>query len=183
MANRAVLRAFDLWHTHFSSSVRAGKRVSAILPEPALPRPRPLDEVGHALRDALLFLARLSHLVQHLSARPADARPLQSDATALALRRREPAHLLARAVRQLVARATGHLLRAHRLLDPLSAHRLLCALAYRREVFALRAAGDHQHLLRSQWTAVLVAAAARSEEHTSELQSRQYLVCRLLLEK
>src|SRR3712207_8531420 len=27
------------------------------------------------------------------------------------------------------------------------------------------------------------AAEARSEEHTSELQSRQYLVCRLLLEK
>src|SRR3712207_7343016 len=26
-------------------------------------------------------------------------------------------------------------------------------------------------------------ASARSEEHTSELQSRQYLVCRLLLEK
>src|SRR3712207_8113447 len=31
--------------------------------------------------------------------------------------------------------------------------------------------------------AVLVAPATRSEEHTSELQSRQYLVCRLLLEK
>src|SRR3712207_8791270 len=29
----------------------------------------------------------------------------------------------------------------------------------------------------------LAAAQARSEEHTSELQSRQYLVCRLLLEK
>src|SRR3712207_7760801 len=29
----------------------------------------------------------------------------------------------------------------------------------------------------------LDAAAGRSEEHTSELQSRQYLVCRLLLEK
>src|SRR3712207_8011310 len=29
----------------------------------------------------------------------------------------------------------------------------------------------------------LVGAEARSEEHTSELQSRQYLVCRLLLEK
>src|SRR3712207_7011892 len=29
----------------------------------------------------------------------------------------------------------------------------------------------------------LVALAVRSEEHTSELQSRQYLVCRLLLEK
>src|SRR3712207_7389067 len=27
------------------------------------------------------------------------------------------------------------------------------------------------------------ATAERSEEHTSELQSRQYLVCRLLLEK
>src|SRR3712207_8197175 len=31
---------------------------------------------------------------------------------------------------------------------------------------------DHEH-----------GAACRSEEHTSELQSRQYLVCRLLLEK
>src|SRR3712207_6905015 len=28
-----------------------------------------------------------------------------------------------------------------------------------------------------------VGVVARSEEHTSELQSRQYLVCRLLLEK
>src|SRR5258707_5563369 len=28
-----------------------------------------------------------------------------------------------------------------------------------------------------------VEGSARSEEHTSELQSRQYLVCRLLLEK
>src|SRR3712207_7964655 len=31
--------------------------------------------------------------------------------------------------------------------------------------------------------AVHVEDFARSEEHTSELQSRQYLVCRLLLEK
>src|SRR3712207_9012192 len=29
----------------------------------------------------------------------------------------------------------------------------------------------------------LLSVRARSEEHTSELQSRQYLVCRLLLEK
>src|SRR3712207_7202379 len=29
----------------------------------------------------------------------------------------------------------------------------------------------------------MVEAGKRSEEHTSELQSRQYLVCRLLLEK
>src|SRR3712207_8807640 len=28
-----------------------------------------------------------------------------------------------------------------------------------------------------------ITSAKRSEEHTSELQSRQYLVCRLLLEK
>src|SRR3712207_7048138 len=32
-------------------------------------------------------------------------------------------------------------------------------------------------------TAVAFAWLLRSEEHTSELQSRQYLVCRLLLEK
>src|SRR3712207_7163504 len=31
--------------------------------------------------------------------------------------------------------------------------------------------------------ALLFAGCRRSEEHTSELQSRQYLVCRLLLEK
>src|SRR3712207_7494165 len=31
--------------------------------------------------------------------------------------------------------------------------------------------------------AILRQLQARSEEHTSELQSRQYLVCRLLLEK
>src|SRR3712207_8055581 len=30
---------------------------------------------------------------------------------------------------------------------------------------------------------LLCGVIARSEEHTSELQSRQYLVCRLLLEK
>src|SRR3712207_7986941 len=28
-----------------------------------------------------------------------------------------------------------------------------------------------------------ISSSSRSEEHTSELQSRQYLVCRLLLEK
>src|SRR2546422_4577368 len=35
-----------------------------------------------------------------------------------------------------------------------------------------------------QWLMIVfVAAIARSEEHTSELQSRLHLVCRLLLEK
>src|SRR3712207_7997289 len=37
--------------------------------------------------------------------------------------------------------------------------------------------------LRDAAKGVVVAGSARSEEHTSELQSRQYLVCRLLLEK
>src|SRR3712207_7452523 len=32
-------------------------------------------------------------------------------------------------------------------------------------------------------SSTLTDGSARSEEHTSELQSRQYLVCRLLLEK
>src|SRR3712207_8977501 len=37
-----------------------------------------------------------------------------------------------------------------------------------------------RHQRRRAWR---VVPRARSEEHTSELQSRQYLVCRLLLEK
>src|SRR3712207_7982075 len=41
--------------------------------------------------------------------------------------------------------------------------------------------------LKRDYTIVIVThnmqQASRSEEHTSELQSRQYLVCRLLLEK
>src|SRR3712207_7648061 len=36
---------------------------------------------------------------------------------------------------------------------------------------------------RAPTYASLAKSLARSEEHTSELQSRQYLVCRLLLEK
>src|SRR3712207_8761150 len=41
-----------------------------------------------------------------------------------------------------------------------------------------------RHAALGQGPRPLVAGGApRSEEHTSELQSRQYLVCRLLLEK
>src|SRR5947209_15312589 len=39
------------------------------------------------------------------------------------------------------------------------------------------------HLPLSQGSRFRDAPLLRSEEHTSELQSRQYLVCRLLLEK
>src|SRR3712207_8533596 len=56
---------------------------------------------------------------------------------------------------------------------------------------ALRS-GSFVLAISSIWAAVMVPACSlpglfepfsRSEEHTSELQSRQYLVCRLLLEK
>src|SRR3712207_8789963 len=40
-----------------------------------------------------------------------------------------------------------------------------------------------QLVLPEQLPGALVERVERSEEHTSELQSRQYLVCRLLLEK
>src|SRR3712207_9330497 len=46
---------------------------------------------------------------------------------------------------------------------------------------AARAPAREQH--RAQLLVVAREAVVRSEEHTSELQSRQYLVCRLLLEK
>src|SRR3712207_7463828 len=47
----------------------------------------------------------------------------------------------------------------------------------------------HNQLMVMLWSSLatrdarLMAQSLRSEEHTSELQSRQYLVCRLLLEK
>src|SRR5438445_7961552 len=52
-------------------------------------------------------------------------------------------------------------------------------------LFRSRAAGDvarHRLSVRGGGSAH-DERKARSEEHTSELQSRQYLVCRLLLEK
>src|SRR3712207_8526889 len=42
---------------------------------------------------------------------------------------------------------------------------------------------NHRDLLQHQFQPLELALEFRSEEHTSELQSRQYLVCRLLLEK
>src|SRR3712207_7015518 len=57
-----------------------------------------------------------------------------------------------------------------RLLQPV--HFLCAAPPYVRAGISLK---------RGESTAM--TTATRSEEHTSELQSRQYLVCRLLLEK
>src|SRR5690606_41266277 len=44
-------------------------------------------------------------------------------------------------------------------------------------------AGDHQAITAVAVHEAAVHACLRSEEHTSELQSRENLVCRLLLEK
>src|SRR3712207_7079577 len=41
----------------------------------------------------------------------------------------------------------------------------------------------HLPEVRAEALRLVAAGLNRSEEHTSELQSRQYLVCRLLLEK
>src|SRR3712207_8650195 len=43
--------------------------------------------------------------------------------------------------------------------------------------------GFVSHVTPESSTSSASSPSARSEEHTSELQSRQYLVCRLLLEK
>src|SRR3712207_7558976 len=62
------------------------------------------------------------------------------------------------------------------------------SLALRRSiVFAVRSEQEALHGLQvpphRDFGGPAVPLADRSEEHTSELQSRQYLVCRLLLEK
>src|SRR3712207_8820934 len=48
---------------------------------------------------------------------------------------------------------------------------------------ALSGTGDTSGVSQRILGNILTFMSERSEEHTSELQSRQYLVCRLLLEK
>src|SRR3712207_7754750 len=55
--------------------------------------------------------------------------------------------------------------------------------ALRGEAVEERAVGDAPQVDVVEAVEAGRVGAARSEEHTSELQSRQYLVCRLLLEK
>src|SRR5437879_2132363 len=64
-----------------------------------------------------------------------------------------------------------------------TALRILATRA-RREIFS-QAPGSYPLLMdtRSDPVAAARSYSARSEEHTSELQSPMYLVCRLLLEK
>src|SRR3712207_7250427 len=69
------------------------------------------------------------------------------------------------------------LFRSFRIQRP--AERDLLAFLLRRDDVP---AGD-QRRRQVDLDVVTLAGRKRSEEHTSELQSRQYLVCRLLLEK
>src|SRR3712207_7738199 len=64
--------------------------------------------------------------------------------------------------------------RHHDLAVPLIDHVLLRCLGTEEAALEVHV----EHLVP-----VVLAQLERSEEHTSELQSRQYLVCRLLLEK
>src|SRR3712207_8313596 len=64
----------------------------------------------------------------------------------------------------------------HDALPIFTGHRSLESLANRLLCLANR--GNRINTLTAD-----VACSLRSEEHTSELQSRQYIVCRLLLEK
>src|SRR3712207_8055078 len=62
----------------------------------------------------------------------------------------------------------------------------LAAFAFDRQLAAedrQRLATARQLLAQAETRLDQDPRTARSEEHTSELQSRQYLVCRLLLEK
>src|SRR3712207_7039853 len=63
---------------------------------------------------------------------------------------------------------------------PISEHRHLRQVTDAGRVDAERGQRRDREHRGGPWRAV---AHLRSEEHTSELQSRQYLVCRLLLEK
>src|SRR3712207_8796918 len=53
----------------------------------------------------------------------------------------------------------------------------------RRHRLAEQAVDHRARVLQGNFANPLALFCGRSEEHTSELQSRQYLVCRLLLEK
>src|SRR3712207_7082817 len=66
-----------------------------------------------------------------------------------------------------------------------SAHCLLKALLKSNFCFSLSSEAEKvkHHLSKHLCLQWLLSYLKRSEEHTSELQSRQYLVCRLLLEK
>src|SRR3712207_7498381 len=62
-------------------------------------------------------------------------------------------------------------------------HVVVCGAGHVGAALARLAHGTGYRVTLLDDRAEFVARERRSEEHTSELQSRQYLVCRLLLEK
>src|SRR3712207_7661922 len=69
----------------------------------------------------------------------------------------------------------------NRRIEPVRYAEAKAAFITATEEVTMRAITYYFNLLLAEET--WVTATQRSEEHTSELQSRQYLVCRLLLEK
>src|SRR5690606_41395430 len=61
-------------------------------------------------------------------------------------------------------------------LSRLTVHRII-------EIAGIFAVDSHQRQIPQVATRLLIFFLHRSEEHTSELQSRENIVCRLLLEK
>src|SRR3712207_8471558 len=77
-------------------------------------------------------------------------------------------------------RSEAHFIRTFRATFGETPNRYLQRRRVERAMFLLRS-GDRS--VTDICMAVGFTSLGRSEEHTSELQSRQYLVCRLLLEK
>src|SRR3712207_7297578 len=71
----------------------------------------------------------------------------------------------------------------HRVVRAAMQQQVERPLAVRREIRRIHHPHLHVCAVCAFVRHALVSALLRSEEHTSELQSRQYLVCRLLLEK
>src|SRR3712207_7570350 len=75
------------------------------------------------------------------------------------------------------------LFRSRGLAHLLVADRARCRRPQQRVHLVLPDEGGHRRDEADPEVVEVAVHHARSEEHTSELQSRQYLVCRLLLEK
>src|SRR3712207_8014943 len=82
--------------------------------------------------------------------------------------------------RSMVAQRVVDLLEAVEVEDH---HHGVVAVAQRRAERPVDAVAEERTVRQAGQDVVQRLVLARSEEHTSELQSRQYLVCRLLLEK
>src|SRR5207302_9726095 len=90
-----------------------------------------------------------------------------------------PYTTLFRSADRLLAHAKITDWRSAACLTETAARNTAVRLTGERQVWSARTAGEATRISRAGAT----AHAARSEEHTSELQSRENLVCRLLIEK